>query len=135
MIGAIVSLVTGGLAAYKQHNQNKANELKRKDEMKQASHNKKMERLQSGDEQAASLDHLSIKERGFKDELLMLLFVPLILCFFPDYAPHVKAGFESLKEIPEPYWWVIGAIVVDILGMRSMVRYLLEFFSHKFRGK
>ncbi|OXX34135.1 hypothetical protein B9J90_13400 [Vibrio sp. V09_P4A23P171] len=135
MIGAIVSLVTGGIDAYKQHNQNKANELKRKDEMKQASHDKQMERLQSGEEKAANLDELSIKERGYKDEFLFIFFIPIILCFIPDYAQYVHAGFQSLQQIPEPYWYVIGAIVIDTLGMRSMLRYLLEFFSHKFRGK
>jgi len=135
MIGAILSLITGGLATYRQHDQNKANELKRKDELTAKQHEKKMERLASGDENAANLDALSIKERGYKDEFLMVLFLPLILCFFPDYAQYIDAGFVALGKIPEPYWYVIGAIVIDVLGMRSMVRYLLEFFSHKFKGK
>ncbi len=135
MIGAIISLMTGGLTTLRQHNQNKANALKRKDELTAKQHDKKLERLASGDEKAADLDALSIQERGYKDEFLMILFAPLILCFFPDYAQYVDAGFVALAKIPEPYWYVIGAIVVDVLGMRSMLRYLLEFFSHKFRGR
>lgn len=139
MIGAIkglLSLATGGLDTYRQHKQNEANKLKRRDEMEQARHDSKVRRLQSGDEKAADLDMVSIKERGLKDEFIMLIvFIPLILSFFPDYASTVKAGFEALQNVPEYYWYVVAAIVIDTFGFRSMVRYLLEFFSYKFRGK
>lgn len=136
MIGAIATLITGGIEAYKQHGKNKAEALKRKDEIEQEKHNAQVKRLQSGETHAANLDELSIKERGYKDEfILLVVFIPLILSFLPDYAEHVKAGFEALKEIPDYYWYVVFAVVIDTLGMRAMVRYLLEFFSQKFRGK
>lgn len=136
MIGAIANLITGGLDAYKQHGINKANQLKRQDEMEQAKHDSNVKRLQSGEEKAADLDMVSIKERGLKDEFIMLIvFIPLILSFFPDYASTVKAGFEALQNVPEYYWYIVAAVVIDTFGFRSMVRYLLEFFSHKFRGK
>lgn len=136
MIGAIANLITGGIDAYKQHGINKANQLKRKDEFEQEQHNAKVKRLQSGDEKAADLDMVSIKERGLKDEFIMLIvFIPLILSFFPDYASTVKAGFEALQNVPEYYWYIVAAVVIDTFGFRSTVRYLLEFFSHKFRGK
>lgn len=136
MIGAIANLITGGIDAYKQHGINKANQLKRQDEMEQAKHDSNVKRLQSGEEKAADLDMVSIKERGLKDEFIMLIvFIPLILSFFPDYASTVKAGFEALQNVPEYYWYIVAAVVIDTFGFRSMVRYLLEFFSHKFRGK
>lgn len=139
MIGAIkglLSLATGGLDTYRQHKQNEANKLKRRDEMEQARHDSKVKRLQSGDEKAADLDMVSIKERGLKDEFIMLIvFIPLILSFFPDYASTVEAGFTALQNVPEYYWYVVAAVVIDTFGFRSMVRYLLEFFSYKFRGK
>lgn len=134
MIGAIANLITGGLDAYKQHGINKANQLKRQDEMEQAKHDSNVKRLRSGDEKAANLDMVSIKERGLKDEFIMLIvFIPLILSFFPDYASTVKAGFEALQNVPEYYWYIVAAVVIDTFGFRSMVRYLLEFFSHKFK--
>ncbi|MBN8124102.1 hypothetical protein [Vibrio vulnificus] len=139
MIGALkglFALVSGGLDAYKQHSQNEANKLKRRDEMAQEQHNAKIKRLQSGDENAANLDMVSIKERGLKDEFIMLVvFIPLILSFFPDYAVTVQAGFEALQNVPEYYWYVVAAVVIDTFGFRSMVRYLLEFFSFKFKVK
>ncbi|MEI8612054.1 hypothetical protein P4S70_25625 [Enterovibrio sp. Hal110] len=53
---------------------------------------------------------VSIKERGLKDEFIMLVvFVPLMLSFIPDYAPYVDAGFAALKSVPEYYF---GAFVV-----------------------
>ncbi|MCG2836522.1 hypothetical protein L6J37_06545 [Photobacterium sp. WH77] len=136
MLGALLNLITGGVTAWQQHSRNKAEALKRKDELEQAKHTARLKRLEYGDEKAATLDELSIKGRGWKDEfILLVVFTPLMLCFWPDYAGYVDAGFQALSSIPEPYWYVVGAIVVDVLGMRSMVRYLLEFFSHKFRGK
>ncbi|MDC5857389.1 hypothetical protein [Vibrio europaeus] len=134
MIGAIVSLFNGGLATYRQYNHNKAEALKRKDELDQEKHQARVRRLQKGEEQASSLDEVSIRERGLKDEfILLVVFIPLILSFIPDYAPYVEQGFTALQSIPEPYWYVVGAVVIDTLGMRAMVRYLLEFFSGKFR--
>ncbi len=136
MIGAIANLITGGIDAYKQHGINKAAELKRKDEIEQAKHEAKVNRLAKGEEKAADLDELSIKDRGWKDEfILLVVFIPLLLSFLPDYAQTVAAGFEALQAIPDYYWYVVAAVVIDTLGMRAMLRYLLEFFSHKFRGK
>ncbi len=136
MIGAIAKLITGGIDAYKQHGINKANALKRQDEIEQERHRAQVKRLQSGDEQAADLDRVSLKDRGLKDEfILLVVFVPLILSFIPDYAEYVQEGFKALEFVPEYYWYIVGAVVIDTFGFRSMVRYLLEFFSFKFRGK
>ena len=136
MIGAIANLITGGIDAYKQHGINKANALKRQDEIEQERHRAQVKRLQSGDEQAADLDRVSLKDRGLKDEfILLVVFVPLILSFIPDYAEYVQEGFKALEFVPEYYWYIVGAVVIDTFGFRSMVRYLLEFFSFKFRSK
>ncbi|WP_061040023.1 hypothetical protein [Vibrio coralliirubri] len=135
MISAIANLITGGIDAYKQHGINQANELKRQDELKQEQHIAKVKRLQSGDEKAADLDRVSLKERGLKDEfILLVVFVPLILSFIPDYAAYVREGFNALKFVPEYYWYIVGAVVIDTFGFRSMVRYILEFFSFQFSG-
>ncbi|CAK2444768.1 membrane hypothetical protein [Vibrio crassostreae] len=61
--------------------------------------------------------------------LSMRAFVPLILSFISNYAPYVEQGFNALQNIPNPCWFVVGAVVVDTLGMRAMVRYLLEDYA------
>ena len=136
MISAITNLITGGIDAYKQHGINKANKLKRQDDMEQARHDAKVSRLKNGDEKAADLDMVSIKERGLKDEFIMLVvFVPLMVSFIPDYAPYVNAGLLALKGVPEYYWYVVAALVIYTFGFRSMVRYLIEFFDFIFKGE
>lgn len=134
MFGALIALITGGIDAYKQHNQNQAKALKRQDEIEQVKHTAKVKRLEQGEDNAANLDELSIKNRGWKDDfLLLVVFLPLVLSFMPDYAVNVQQGFEALKHIPQPYWYIVGALVVDVLGMRAMVRYVLD--AYKFKGQ
>ncbi|PME33498.1 hypothetical protein BCV39_18840 [Vibrio sp. 10N.286.55.E10] len=136
MITALLNLVTGGVATYKQLNQNKAKALKRKDELENEKHQARVRRLQNGEEQASNLDDISIRDRGVKDEfILLVVFVPLILSFIPNYAPYVEQGFNALQNIPNPYWFVVGAVVVDTLGMRAMVRYLLEYYASRWKTK
>ncbi|PMG56522.1 hypothetical protein BCU89_10175 [Vibrio splendidus] len=65
----------------------------------------------------------------------MRAFAPLILSFISNYAPHVEQGFNALQNITNPYWFVVGAVVVDTLGMRAMVRYLLEYYSSRWKRK
>ncbi|MCG9783059.1 hypothetical protein L1D52_11910 [Vibrio brasiliensis] len=66
------------------YNRNKAEALKRRDELDQEKHQARVHRLQQGEEQASSLDEVSIRERGYKDEfILLVVFIPLILCFIP----------------------------------------------------
>ncbi|WP_404818323.1 hypothetical protein [Vibrio bathopelagicus] len=123
--------MTGGVATYKQLNQNKAEALKCKDELENEKHQARVRRLQNGEEQASSLDDISIRDRGFKDEfILLVVFVPLILSFIPNYAPYVEQGFNALQNIPK-----VGAVVVDTLGMRAMVRYLLEYYASRWKTK
>jgi hypothetical protein len=136
MIGVITQIFSMGLGYFSKRQALKAESDKRRDEIEQAKHTKNLERIQKGEQNAASLDELSIKSRGWKDEfILLVVFIPLLLSFIPHYALYVEQGFKALSNIPEPYWYVVGAVVIDTLGMRAMLRYLLEFFSHKFRGK
>jgi len=41
---------------------------------------------------------------SLKDEFLVLLIsVPIVMCFIPGLAPYVTKGFEVLKSTPEWY--------------------------------
>ncbi len=136
MLSALMALITGGFAAYRQHNENQAAALKRKDEIEQVTHTAKIKRLEQGEDNASNLDEMSLKTRGWKDDfVLVVVFMPLLLSFIPDYAPTVQRGFEALEHIPQPYWFIVGAVVVDVLGMRAMLRYVLEYFAFKFKGR
>ncbi|MCZ8489658.1 hypothetical protein O9992_28830 [Vibrio lentus] len=41
--------------------------------------------------------------------------------FIPNYAPYVEQGFNALQNILTLIGFVVGAVVVDTLGMRAMV--------------
>nr|WP_229649638.1 hypothetical protein [Vibrio splendidus]MCC4881302.1 hypothetical protein [Vibrio splendidus] len=65
----------------------------------------------------------------------MRAFVPLILSFIPNYAPYIEQGFNALQNIPNPYWFVVGTVVVNTLGMRARVRYRLEYHVSRWKTK
>ncbi len=54
----------------------------------------------------------------------MRAFAPLILAFITNYASYIEQGFNALQNIPNPYWFVVGAFVVDTLGMHGAHAYL-----------
>ncbi|NOH31678.1 hypothetical protein [Vibrio mediterranei] len=92
----------------------------------------KIERIKKGDESASKLDELSIKQRGWKDEyLLILTTIPLGLSFVPDYASVVQMGFDALAMTPEYYWYSLGMIYIDTFGFRRMVRVAFEHWLQK----
>ncbi|WP_240205904.1 hypothetical protein [Vibrio sp. CyArs1] len=92
----------------------------------------KIERIKKGDESASKLDEVSIKQRGWKDEyLLILTTIPLSLSFVPDYASVVQMGFDALAKTPEYYWCALGMIYIDTFGFRRMVRVAFEHWLQK----
>lgn len=58
---------------------------------------------------------------SWKDEWwTVILSVPLILCFFPDTAPYIKDGFETLKaSVPDWYIAAVGAAIAAAFGYRG----------------
>lgn len=132
MIALATTIVSGAIGYFKDRQQTKKNERERKDKVEQAKTDAQIKRLQSGDESAAKLDELSIKQRGWKDEyLLILTTLPLGLSFIPDWAHIVDAGFSALDGVPEYYWYALGMIYVDTFGFRRMVRIAFEHWLQK----
>lgn len=135
MIGLITSLFTEGVGYFKRKQEAKHKAQERDDKLELAKIDAQIKRLQSGDESAAKLDELSIKQRGWKDEyLLILTTLPLGLSFIPDWAHIVDAGFTALDGVPEYYWYALGMIYVDTFGFRRMVRVAFEHWLQKRLG-
>jgi len=128
IITAIGSLVSGPLARWQ--------------ETKDTEHKAKIARIQSGDNNAAELDRLSIAQRGWKDDYLLLITTaPLVLLFIgPLFSVEglteaVKAGFVALESLPEYFWYALGIIYIDTFGFRRMVRVAVErWLDSKFGG-
>ena len=101
-----------------------------------------IDRIKSGDDHAAGLDMESVKQRGWKDEYLLLLTTtPLLLLFVGpligvDFQTPVKDGFIALKETPEYYWYALAIVYVDTFGFRRMLRVAFEnWINSKFGGQ
>lgn len=113
--------------------------IKRHQELKQAKHIAKVERIKSGDDHAAGLDRLSIQQRGWKDDYLLLLSTSPLLAIFidplvsADLASAISASFKTLNEMPEYYWYVLALIYIDTFGFRRMLRVAVErWLDNKF---
>jgi hypothetical protein len=60
-----------------------------------------------------------IKNSGWKDEyVLVLMSIPLVLCFVPLTAPWVLDGFKILEQCPQWYRWLVLVIFCAIYGIR-----------------
>lgn len=56
---------------------------------------------------------------SWKDEfVLLVLSVPLVLCFVPSLTPYARAGFEALAQTPDWYRWLVTVIFCAIYGIR-----------------
>lgn len=119
--------------------------FERKQELQKAEHEAHIKRIAEGDAHAARLDEISIAQRGWKDEYLLLLTtLPLVLLFaapllqlqsVEGLQAAVIAGFEALKLTPEYYWYALAIIYIDTFGFRRMLRVAFEaFVKKKFGG-
>ncbi|WP_232060918.1 hypothetical protein [Vibrio taketomensis] len=111
----------------------KAKRRERQDRIEEAVTNAQTARIAQGDMSAAELDKISITQRGWKDDyLLVLTTLPIILAFVPTLAPFVGAGFKALaNNVPEYYWYALGMVYIDTFGFRRMLRVAIENWLEK----
>jgi hypothetical protein len=66
----------------------------------------------------------SIRNSGWKDELVIIvLTIPLVLVFTP-LAPTVLEGFDVLSTTPDWYRWLVMTIYAATFGIRVWRRKL-----------
>ena len=79
------------------------------------------------------------KKHTLKDEVITYLFLipvviatvsPFIIAYketnFTHLAQDIRVSYENLDMLPNWYKYVLGAIVIDVLGFRSFARKLIE---------
>lgn len=117
LLSPITSVITN-------HQNNKAAEKQRKDELERARHEAKVDRIKRGDETESDYDLEALKQskNSWADELLIIwLLVIVSLVFIPSLQPFVIAGFEALNTLP--YWveiCLVGAFASK-LGLRWLI--------------
>ena len=79
------------------------------------------------------------KDNTFKDEVVTYLFLipvfiatitPFIIAFkennFTNLSEDIRISYENLNQLPTWYKYVLGAIVIDVLGFRSFARKVVD---------
>jgi len=103
-----------------------------KAKIKEAKVDAQIKRIQQGDETASDMDILSVKDRGWKDEyLLIVVTTPLILVFFPNMVSYIEEGFLALEKVPEWYMWILLGVFIDTFGFRRILRNTLQAYLDK----
>lgn len=85
------------------------------------------------------------KKHSLKDEVITYLFLipvviatatPFIIAFksnnFTNLSEDIKISYENLDKLPQWYKWVLGAIVIDVLGFRSFARKIVDKIIDKY---
>jgi hypothetical protein len=124
--GILKAIVGDGVANnvidyFKKKAEIKATKELRKLELEEATHKRQVElRVQGLTADAAwELESLKAHADGWKDELvLIVLVIPLMLCFIPSTAPYVLTGFHILNQTPPWFRWLIVLIFTAIYGIR-----------------
>lgn len=159
LLGFIPSIV-GGVKDYTERKQ-KMRQLKTESELRimEAKLNSDIRRAESADKADTELDKTSIENTGWMDEYLLILTTTpqllLLLSPFVDIALNVYLGtnggmpqesvtvstgllntavssyFDALSKAPDWYWYMLGAVYIHALGMRRMVRLLIEKWAGK----
>lgn len=77
---------------------------------------------ETGQQLDASWEKMSIENSSWKDEwFVILLSIPMILCFIPGGAEIVSAGFNSLREsTPDWYQYAFLVAVASSFGFKKL---------------
>ena len=64
---------------------------------------------------------------SWKDEyVLLVLSIPLVLCFVPGLAVYITAGFAALSATPSWYQWLVVMIYAATYGIRVWRRNITD---------
>lgn len=80
-----------------------------------------IERLKNSDDSLAEWESIQAENSGhsLKDEFwTIILSIPLVLCFIPEYVHYIEDGFEVLKGMPDFYQYWLGVAILTSFGVR-----------------
>jgi hypothetical protein len=127
-------------------NRAKLKQLKSEQQFKiiEANTNASVDRIASNTDSDNQIDLITAqdKKHSLKDEVITYLFLvpvfiatvtPFIIAYksndFTNLSEDIKFSYENLDKLPQWYKWVLGAIVVDVLGFRSFARKIIDKYS------
>ncbi|CCN85473.1 conserved hypothetical protein [Vibrio nigripulchritudo SFn27] len=132
MTGLIGALFSPFVNLFRDHQVAKHKAAERKDRIEETKTLATIKRIEQGDNNATKLDEISLSNRGWKDEyLLIITTLPVMMAFVPEWVHYVDAGFKALENIPEYYWYALAMIYIDTFGFRHMLRRAFEIWLER----
>jgi len=105
-----------------------------------------VDRIMSNTDSDNQIDLITARDKRytFKDEVVTYLFlVPVVVATVVPFVIAVKTdswtelntlilnSYEGLDRLPSWYKYVLGAVIVDVLGFRSLMRGLVNKYIDK----
>lgn len=101
------------------------NYLGKRSDNKTAIKKKQIDRVINSDDQLAEWESIQAEsgKHSWKDEFwTIILAIPAVMCFFPEYVGDVTAGFVALKTMPDFYQYWLGVAILTAFGIRIAKR-------------
>jgi hypothetical protein len=146
ILGLIGNLLGIGKSALE--NRAKMKQLKAEQEFSiiEAQTKAQVDRIMSNTDSDNQIDLITAQNKKYtsKDEVVTYLFlVPVVVAtlvpFLSAYESGnwnelnslVKDSYLALDQLPNWYKYVLGAVVIDVLGFRSFARKIVDKYIHK----
>lgn len=142
---SILSLIGNLLGIGKDYlaNRSKLKQIKAEQEFAiiEAQTKANVDRILSNTDSDNQIDLITNQQKAntFKDEVVTYLFLtpvfiatitPFIIAFkesnFINLSSDIRISYENLNQLPTWYKYVLGAIVIDVLGFRSFARKIVD---------
>lgn len=142
---SILSLIGNLLGIGKDYlaNRSKLKQIKAEQEFAiiEAQTKANVDRILSNTDSDNQIDLITNQQKAntFKDEVITYLFLtpvfiatitPFIIAFkesnFINLSSDIRISYENLNQLPTWYKYVLGAIVIDVLGFRSFARKIVD---------
>lgn len=84
---------------------------------------KSIDRIENAEDKLAEWESIQAEngKHSLKDEFwTLVLSIPLILCFIPDFVPYITAGFDALQSMPAFYQYWLGVAILSSFGVRFL---------------
>jgi hypothetical protein len=118
-LGLLTGVPTAIADYFKEKQKLKSVERLQKLELDAAMHRRKVELISQGLHADANWEVEQIRASGWKDEwVLVIISIPLIMCFVPGLDGYVHAGFQALESTPDWYTWLVLLIFTAVYGIR-----------------
>lgn len=124
-------------------NKAKLKQIKQEQEFKvlEAQTKANVDRILSNTDSDNQIDLITAQQKNntFKDEVVTYLFLipvfiatitPFIIAYKENNFTHlptdIRISYENLNQLPNWYKYVLGAIIIDVLGFRSFARKIVD---------